>query len=171
MKSVAGIVALSLALIGGVWYYARTVVPPPPHDPVSVVIADFQNETGDSTFDRTLEPALKLALDDAGFITAYDRTQMRNLGVPTVSGVFDEASARRVAVSQGLGVVLSGSLRRQGDGYVLSAKAAQAVTGEVIRTTETRAADKSRVLAAATNLATGIRTALGDETSESAQRF
>src|SRR5262245_27787525 len=171
MKMVSGIVALSLALIGGVWYYARTVVPPPPHDPVSVVIADFQNDTGDSAFERTLEPALKLALEGAGFISAYDRTQMRNLGVPAISGNFDEPAARRIAVSQGLGVVVSGSLRRQGNGYVLSAKAAQAVTGEVIRAAETRASDKTQVLAAATNLAATVRTALGDETSESAQRF
>src|SRR5262245_12490599 len=171
MKMVSGIVALSPALIGGVWYYARTVVPPPPHDPVSVVIADFQNDTGDSAFERTLEPALKLALEGAGFISAYDRTQMRNLGVPAISGNFDEPAARRIAVSQGLGVVVSGSLRRQGNGYVLSAKAAQAVTGEVIQAAETRASDKTQVLAAATNLAATVRTALGDETSESAQRF
>ena len=39
----------------------------------------FQNKTGDPTFDHTLEPMLKLALEGAGFISAYDRTGIRAL--------------------------------------------------------------------------------------------
>ena len=54
----------------------------PQHEPVSVLIADFQNRTSDPTFDRTLEPMLKRALEGAGFITAYDRTAaVSTLGV------------------------------------------------------------------------------------------
>ena len=44
------------------------------HDPVSVVIADFQNKHRRSGFDRTLEPMLKRALEGASFISAYDRS-------------------------------------------------------------------------------------------------
>ena len=60
----------------GMYVVGRRFAPaaPPQHEPVSVVIADFQNSTGDPAFDRTLEPMLKLALEGAGFISAYDRT-------------------------------------------------------------------------------------------------
>src|SRR5262249_12439858 len=114
---------------------------------------------------------VRLALEGAGFITAYDRNQIRNLGLPPVSGRLDEPAAGRIAVTQGLGVVVSGSLVRQGEGYGLSIKATQAVTGNTIRIAEDTAAKKDQVLFAATKLASTIRKALGDDTSESAQRF
>src|SRR5262249_3668457 len=127
--------------------------------------------TGDALFDGTLEPVVKIALEGAGFITAYDRTQMRNLGLPPVAGKLDETAARQIAVAQGLGVVLSGSLDKQGNGYSLSLKATQSVTGNVIQTAEESASGKDQVLFATTKLAGTVRTALGDDTSESAQRF
>ncbi len=71
---VVAVVAVLLAVSGGAWWYAGKNAPPVVHEPVSVVIADFENRTGDPTFDRTLEPMLRRALEGAGFITAYDRS-------------------------------------------------------------------------------------------------
>ena len=167
----AALLAVLASVGGAAWWYTRPALPPPEHDPVSVMIADFQNSTGDPAFDRTLEPALRIALEGASFIAAYDRTQMRNLGLPVVDGVLDEAMARQVAISQGLGVVVTGSLSRQARGYQLSVTALEAVTGNVIRSGEATAPDREQVVTAATRLAATVRTALGDETSESAQMF
>ncbi len=141
------------------------------HAPVTVMIADFTNHTGDPIFDGTLEPMLKLALEGAGFVSAYDRTQLRNLGVPAFAGRFDEQAAANIAVSQGLGVVVSGSLERQGAGYSLTLKATRAVTGDTITNSQDTAANKDQVLFAVTKIATAVRKALGDATSESDQRF
>jgi eukaryotic-like serine/threonine-protein kinase len=171
VKMVSGIVALSLALVGGVWYYTRTSTPPPPHDPVSVVIADFQNGTGDSSLDRTLEPALRIALEGAGFITAFDRSQMSNLGVAPVIGVLDEAAARKIAISQGLGVVVSGAVEHDDRGYQVSVKAVQPVSGDTIASGESRVAQKAEVLSGVTGVAAALRKGLGDNTSESSKRF
>ena len=105
---------------------------PVAHEPVSVLIADFQNGTGDPAFDRTLEPILKLALEGAGFISAYDRNGIRrSLGVRPPEQL-DEQAALALAVKQGVNVVLSGSVERQGSRYAVSVKAVQAVTGNVI---------------------------------------
>jgi hypothetical protein len=60
-----------------------------------VLVADFSNHTGDPIFDGTLEPVVKIALEGAGFIAAYDRTQMRAIGAQPVSGKLDEIAARR----------------------------------------------------------------------------
>src|SRR5262249_30388060 len=138
---------------------------------VAVLISDFSNHTDDPVFDGTLEPVVKLALEGASFITAYDRSQARSLGLPAISGKFDEAAARQVAVGQGLGVVISGSLDRQGNGYALSMKATQGVTGDTIKIAEETASKKDDVLFATTKLAAAVRKALGDETSDSALRF
>ena len=165
-------VTAALVVLGGAYVALRTLSkPPPPHAPVTVMIADIANRTGDPIFDGTLEPMLKIALEGAGFISAYDRTQTRTLGVRTIPTRLDEAAARQIAVGQGLGAVISGTLDRQPAGYTLSLKATQAVTGEQIASAETRASDKDQVLAAVTKIAATIRTAMGDHTSESAQRF
>jgi tetratricopeptide (TPR) repeat protein len=171
LPAVAAVVALLLALSAGTWWYQRQFIPPAAHEPVSVVIADFQNNTGDPTFDRTLEPMLKRALEGAGFITAYDRSGItRTLGVRPPEKLH-EAAAREIAVRQGLGVVLSGTVDRQGNGFGISVKATQAVTGDVITSAKGRASNKDQVLDATTRLVTTVRKALGDETSASAQLF
>jgi serine/threonine protein kinase/tetratricopeptide (TPR) repeat protein len=162
---------LLVALSSGFWWYLRPPPPPVAHAPVSVVIADFQNNTGDASFDRTLEPMLKRALEGATFISAYDRNVIGpTLGV-RLPEKLDEVAAREIAVKQGLGVVLSGSIDRQGNGYGISVKAAQPVTGDVIARTTGRTSSKEQVLGEATKLVTTVRKALGDETTESAQLF
>jgi tetratricopeptide (TPR) repeat protein len=162
--------ALLLTLSVGVWWYQRQFIPPPTHDPVSVVIADFVNSTGDSSFHGVLESTLQLALEGAGFITAFNRTVMGRAGVAAPE-TLDEAAARAIALKQGLGVVVSGSLEPQRSGYQLSLKAVEAVTGNVITTASETVSAKDQVVPAVTRLSVDIRTALGDETSESKQLF
>src|SRR5690606_34134467 len=81
-------VAIAVVVVGvaaGTWIAARrTAAPAPPvaRAPVSVLIADFENGLGDAAFDHALEPVLKLALEGADFISAYDRLGIaRSLGV------------------------------------------------------------------------------------------
>jgi eukaryotic-like serine/threonine-protein kinase len=165
-------VGLAFAIfIGVTWWLARGPAVPVAHEPVSVLIADFQNTTGDAAFDHTLEPILKLALEGASFVSAYDRTGIRRaLGVRPPDAL-DEQAALALAVKQGVNVVLAGTVARQGSRYTVSVKAIQAVTGKVLTSTSNRTADKNQVLTVATSLADSVREALGDDTSDSAQRF
>jgi tetratricopeptide (TPR) repeat protein len=171
VRLMTAIVVALLALSGGAWWYGSQAVPPPPRDPIAVLIADFQNTTGDVTLNRTLEPVLKLALEGANFISAYDRSAIGRIGVANPPDNLDERSAQEIAVKQAVGIVLAGSVGRQGDGYSVSMRATQAVTGEVITEEEDVASSKDQVLAVSTDLATRVRRALGDDTSDSAQRF
>ena len=168
---VAGLALLAVALPILTFWLTRPAPPARQPSPVSVVIADLQNTTGDPAFDRTLEPMIKIAMEDAGFVTAFDRSVIgRSLGVKAPDAL-DEAAARAIAVREGLGVVLSGSVAQSGGSYTLALKAMHAVTGNEIASAEARASSKTQVLAAATSLASDIRTALGDETPESERRF
>jgi serine/threonine protein kinase/tetratricopeptide (TPR) repeat protein len=168
---VAAIILAVGAVSSGIWWYTR---PPPPevaHDPVSVVIADFENRTGDPTFDRTLEPMLRRALEGASFITAYDRNGIRRTVGVALPEKLDEAAARDLAVKQGLGVVLAGVIEKQGGGYKISLKATQTVAGNVVSDVSARAAAADQVLPVATKLVSSVRTDLGDSTSETDQMF
>ncbi len=165
-RLVGAVVLAFMTLIGLTWWLARGPAVPVVHEPVSVLIADFQNTTGDPAFDHTLEQTFRRALEGAGFISAYDRSRIRAaFGVPAPDKL-DEAGARQLAVNQGLRVVLSGSIGRRGNGYELSVKASQALAGKEIAAVNGRASNRDQVLDAVTKLATTVRRALGDETSD-----
>jgi len=142
-----------------------------PVAPMTVLIADFNNHTGDQVFSGTLESTLKLALEGASFINAYDRTRMPDLGLKPIQGTLDDSKAQQIATSQGLNVVVSGSIDRRGADYQIGVRAIQALTGKSIANAEETAASKDQVLFAVTKLGTIVRKALGDVTSDSAQRF
>ena len=95
----AAAIVLGLALLGGTWWFARGPEVPVQHEPVTVLIADFQNQTNDSTFDGPSSRCSRLALEGAGFITAFDRNSVVSIGVRPPE-ILDEASARQIAVNQ-----------------------------------------------------------------------
>ena len=140
------------------------------HAPVSVLVADFQNNTSDSLFDGTLEPMLNVALEGASFINGYNRGSARQLAekLPTPTSKLDEQAARLVAVSQGVNAIVTGSLSLR-SGYRLSVEAMDAVTGKSIASADITAATKDDLLLAIPKLAAPIRKALGDTTPESVQ--
>jgi len=155
----------------GVWWYQRQFIPPAVHDPVSIVLADFQNNTGDTTLDRSVEPVMKAALEGASFISVYDRAAIRSrLGVPPPDKL-DERAAQELAVRQGVGLVLAGTVSQESRGYRLLVKAIRVSTGEVIASADERARSKDQILSVASDLASEVRTALGDDTSDETRRF
>ncbi len=140
------------------------------HAPVTVLVSDFDNKTGDSVFDGTLEPMLGIALEGAPFISSYNRTSAQREATKLDPGAkLDEKTAQLVAVRDGISVVVGGSIEPSGSGYKVSVEAVDAATGKPIVSKEVDAANKQEVLAAAGKLAADIRTALGDKTPESAQ--
>jgi serine/threonine protein kinase/tetratricopeptide (TPR) repeat protein len=143
---------------------------PGSHAPVSVLVADFQNNTSDSLFDGTLEPMLNVALEGASFINGYNRGNARQLAekLPTPTSKLDEQAARLVAVSQGVNAIVTGSLSLR-SGYRLTVEAIDAVTGKSIASADITAATKDDLLLAIPKLAAPIRKALGDTTPESVQ--
>ena len=114
-RIVAAAVVVVSALAGGVIWLTRPVPPPKAHDPVSVLVADFDNRTGEAVFDDTLEPMFNVALEEAGFINAFSRGTARRLAgkLPTPTERLDKAAARLVAVSQDVGAVITGELSGQ----------------------------------------------------------
>ena len=138
---------------------------------VSVLVADFQNNTSDTIFDGTLEPMLNVALEGASFISAFNRGTARQEAqkLPKPTSKLDEEAARLVAVSQGINAIVTGSLNSRGSGYELSVKAIDAVTGKTLATDALVAENKDQLLLDVAKIAVPIRKALGDRTPESVQ--
>lgn len=139
--------------------------------PISVLVGDFANHTGDPVLDNTLEPMLGLALEGASFINATSRQDARRLAekLPNPTDKLDEQSARLVAVNQGINAVITGEINLRGDDYDISAIALDAVSGKVLAKADVTVSNKQAILSSLPRLAEPIRKALGDRTPASVQ--
>jgi tetratricopeptide (TPR) repeat protein len=163
--------AAILALVGAGWWYSWKPTPETAHDPVSVLIADFENRTGDPGFDGTLEPALGLSVEGASFITAYRRDQARDLAIQLKAGTrLDENAAQLVSRREGIKVVLAGMVEPKGSGYVISVQAIDPANRKPLGSARASAASKADVLRALAPIAAQIRAVLGDTTPDSEKR-
>src|SRR5262249_30178789 len=145
MAAAAAVVAL---LLSGTYYATKKLAAPPKaHDPVSVLIADFDNRAGDPDFNGSLEQPLGTAVEAASFITAYNRDDARKLIAQLKLGAtLNEPSARLLALREGIKVILAGSIERSGAGYALSVKAINPTDGSTITTASASASRKEDVL-------------------------
>ena len=97
-----------LAAGTAVWFAKKGGAPVPPaaaREPVSILIADFQNTANDPVFDGALEQALGIAMEGAPFVTSYNRQEAKKLAADERAGPLTESAARLVAVREGIKVV------------------------------------------------------------------
>jgi tetratricopeptide (TPR) repeat protein len=157
---------LVFAIAGGGWWLTRGPAPAPPattREPVSVLIADFDNRAGDPVFQGSLEQALALGMEGAPFVATYDRTEaLRVARTINAGSALDAAAAQLVALRQEVPVVLVGSVEQETTGYKLQVQALRPGTNEPFAVAQERATDKAGVLRAIDRIATQLREALGD---------
>ncbi len=171
-RQVAAAVGVLLLVAAGFFAWQKmSRVGAGPRPPLTLLVADFNNATGDPLFDGTLEPVFNIAMEGASFINAYNRSQARRMGASLQPNAtkLDEPLARLVALREGISVIVSGSIVRQGEGYRVTVSAVDAATGKPIARREGDAANKEAVLPMIGRLAAPIRGALGDATPEAAQ--
>ena len=169
----AALAAALLAGVAGVTYWAAGGAAPAveaQRPPVSVLIADFDNQARDPIFDGTLEQALGLAIEGAPFISSYSR-QVAHRTVEQVKpgAALDADGAMLVARREGIQVILAGSVSAAGGGYALTVRALEGATGDELAVARADAGSKDQVLSAVSRLAASVRRSLGDVTPESEQ--
>jgi len=163
--------AAALIITAGIGVTTYLTRPAPPPKPVTVLIADFANQTGEAVLDRTLEVPFGVAIEGASFINNYPRAQALSVATQLKKGAgkLDETTARLVAQREGLNVVLSAVIAKSDSGYTVNVKAVDAVSGKQVAESEVRAATKESLLSSVPGLATPLRKALGDRTPASSQ--
>ena len=73
-------------LLAGTWWLASLRGPTEEPDPFSVLVADFDNRTGDPLFDGALEQALTIAMEGAAFISAIPPANAHQIAEQIQSG-------------------------------------------------------------------------------------
>src|SRR6185436_18954828 len=172
----ATMVFLVLLSTGAAVWFARGRAgnagpPPAARAPVSVLVADFDNATGDDVFQGSLEQALGIAMEGSPFVTSYSRTSANSVRTTvTTEKTLNEAASRLVAVREGVKVVLAGRIASSGGGYQLSLRAISPADGAEVAKASATARTKADVLGAVTTLAGALRGQLGDAAQDNATR-
>ena len=166
-RIIAAAAALVVALVGGTYYFARgPAEPPPPPAPMSVLIADFTNNTKDPVFGGLLEQAMAVGVEGASFVSAFPRRDaLRLAGQLKPGGRLDDATASLIALREGVDRVVAGSISPDGGTYRLDVKLlnpAEPPDKQVMLSWNERAEDRDAVLPAVARLATRVRQGLGD---------
>jgi tetratricopeptide (TPR) repeat protein len=131
----------------------------------TVVLADFENQTGDAVFDQTLRQGMAIQLAESPFLTlvADQRIQqvLRLMKRPPGSHLTPEV-AREICERNDSAAVLEGSIARLGSQYVLWLRARNCRTGGALAEEQALAGTKEEVLKALSRVAIQIRTRLGE---------
>jgi serine/threonine protein kinase/tetratricopeptide (TPR) repeat protein len=164
-KELAGASALLLILLTVVgWYYAAR----PAHALSrmdTIVLADFNNKTGDAIFDDTLRQGLAAQLQQSPFLSLVSdqRVQqtLRLMGKPP-DAKLSPAVIADLCQRAGSKAYLSGSISNLGSQYVIGVNAVNCQTGDYLAQEQVTANGKENVLKALGEASTKLREKLGE---------
>ena len=170
-KVIAPATLAVLALsVGSYLYFHRT---PKLTDKDTIVLADFDNTTGDPVFDGALRQGLSVQLEQSPFLSFVSEQQIQQtlqmMGQKPDAKLTPEI-ARELCQRTGSTAVLEGSIAQIGTQYLLTLKAVNCVSGESLASTEAQASDKSHILDALGRVASETRNKLG-ESLTTVQKF
>ena len=159
---VPSIVAVLVLSAGGYFYLRRT---PKLTDKDTIVLADFNNTTGDSVFDGTLRQGLAVQLEQSPFLSLVSEERIQQIlklmAKPADARLTSEI-AREICERTASAAVLDGSIASLGSQYVLTLRAKDCRTGDVLDEEQVQAARKEDVLNALSQIASRFRTRVGE---------
>ena len=138
-----------------------------------IVLADFDNKTGDSVFDDTLKQGLSVQLGQSPFLDLLSERKVvetlkqmgRSPDERLTIGV-----ARELCQRTGSKAMLTGSITGLGSQYVIGLKAVNCSTGDTLAEAQEQAPSKEGVLKALDTAAITLRGKLGESLS-SVQKY
>lgn len=159
----SGVVAFPVAAVGAFlfFYHGKKVLT----EKDTIVLADFDNSTGDPVFDGTLRRGMVVQLDQSPYLSLIPDDQLqqvlRQMGQPADARL-TPAIAREICVRTSSAAVLDGSIAPLGSQYVLGLRAKDCQNGKVLAEQQVQTARKEDVLNALDQMAGKFRTQVGE---------
>ena len=95
-------------------------IPFPTIEPISILVADFQNQTGEPVFEGAIEQFLAVGLEKSSFIDTFNRASARSTArrlSGKKEGKLGLEESRLVSLKAGIDSVVSGSIKKGDEGY------------------------------------------------------
>jgi serine/threonine protein kinase/Tfp pilus assembly protein PilF len=134
-------------------------------DKDTIVLADFDNKTGDPVFDDTLRQGLSVELQQSPFLSLIGDQQVQQtlalMARPKDARLTPEI-AREICERTGSAAILDGSITSLGSQYVLGLRAKTCDTGNILDQEQAQAARREDVLNTLSQIARKFRTRVGE---------
>ncbi len=168
---VAGIVIVAALVSGGFYYHSRHSKPLTEQD--TIVLADFDNNTGDAVFDDALKHALAIQLGQSPFLNIISDRKVSDtlqlMGRPADQRI-TMGIGRELCLRAGGKAVIGGAISSLGNHYLIDLNAVACSTGDDIVREQAEAAIKEDVLRALGRACSTLRNKLG-ESLASVEKF
>jgi serine/threonine protein kinase/tetratricopeptide (TPR) repeat protein len=169
--AVPSVVVVAALIAGGLYY--RSHRPKPLTDKDTIVLADFDNRTGDAVFDDTLKTGLGVSLQQSPFLNVLSDSNvaktLKSMTRPADTKLTPEVT-RELCQRAGSKAFIEGAIASLGSEYVLSLKAVNCQSGDTLAQEQVTAPSKEKVLTALGDAATKMRSELG-ESLATVQKF
>jgi tetratricopeptide (TPR) repeat protein len=166
-------VILVAAAIAGAFYFRSRQTTHRLTEKDTIVLADFDNTTGDPVFDGALKQALAVQLGQSPFLNILSDRKVEEtlhlMGRPSNERITRDV-AGELCVRTGSKAILLGSISNLGGQYVVGIDAVGCSSGDTLAKGQEEAATKQEVLKALGTAATSLRGKLG-ESLASIQKF
>jgi eukaryotic-like serine/threonine-protein kinase len=163
------IVALSLSY----FFYSSKSRATALTDQDTILIADFDNQTGDAIFDGTLKQGLAVQLEQSPFLSLFPNARVRQTLPLMGRSPDDRVTAeigREICQRQGIKALIAGAMAPLGSHYVITLEVIAGPTGDVLAREQIEADSKEQVLKSLSQAASNLREKLG-ESLASIQKF
>ena len=134
-------------------------------DKDTIVLADFENKTGDPVFDDTLRQGLIVQLQQSPYLNLIPDQKIREtlklMGKPAESALTG-GTAREVCQRVGARAMLTGAISSLGSQYVMGLRAEGCANGEALDNQQVQASGKDQVLSTLGDMAGKFRARAGE---------
>ncbi len=177
-RAIPAVLLLGVVLIvGGLYWRARSTNSATQSAPLTekdtVVLADFDNKTGDAVFDDAMKQALAVELGQSPFLNVLSDRRvsetLRMMGRTSNDSMTAEVG-RELCLRTGSKALLGGVISGLGTHYLIALNAVACNNGDTLAKEQVEAASKEDVLKALSGAASSLRAKLG-ESLRSVQKF
>jgi tetratricopeptide (TPR) repeat protein len=162
-KIAVPVLLVASLVAGGLYYRAHRSKPLTDKD--TIVLADFDNKTGDAIFDDTLKTALNVSLRQSPFLNVLSDSEvaktLQEMTRPASMKLTPEV-ARELCQRAGSKAYLAGTIGSLGSQYVVGLKAVNCRSGDTLAEQQVTAASKEKVLDTLGQAGTKLRGELGE---------
>ena len=164
--ALAAVTVLSLAAsLVGYFHFRARPTPGALMEQGTLVLADFNNTTGEPIFDGTLKQALRAQLEQSPLLNVLSdqktRQELSYMGRPLDARLTGDV-AREVCLRSGSKAYVGGTISSLGNHYAVLLQALNCQTGDTIGNEEAEAESREKVLRALDEAATKLRSRLGE---------
>src|SRR5262245_14524367 len=164
-RETAIIAILALLLLAAAWFFLNRISTPALAEREPLLLADFENKTGEDIWDGTLKQALAIALEQSPYMNIFPEARARStmrLMNRSVDEPITPAVGREICQRRNVRALLVGTIAKLERSYTVTLEATDAQSGETLARTMEQATGRDEVVSALGRAANDLRERLGE---------